>query len=155
MKTFYSKVAYMKKYIFLTLLSIFLFSSHIFAAWNKVDMGSGGSYMLNVAVGNGRNDGMMRVYSSNADNHLYEFTYSGEVWNKVDLGSGGSRMHSLAVGNGRNDGVMRVYGANDDSYMYEFTYSGGVWSKVDIGSVGILMESVAVGNGRFTYVIQI
>ena len=76
--------------------------------------------MKGIAIGNGRNDGVMRVYGANSSNHIYEFTYSGGVWNRVDMGTSG--IIGIAIGNGRNDGVVRVYGANSSNHIYEFTW---------------------------------
>ena len=90
--------------------------------WNKSDVGSsdGTGGMMCVAIGNGRNDGAMRVYGGNVNCYIYEFTYSGGVWNRIYVGPGG--IVGIAIGNGRNDGVMRVYGANSSNHIYEFTW---------------------------------
>ena len=139
----------------MTGISINILTLAVGNTWDHVDLGSGGKVMWSVAIGNGRNDGMNRIYGANSDGHIYEFSFSGGVWAKVDLGSGGDVMDGIAVDNGRNDGVTRVYGANKDRHIYEFTYSGGVWNKVDVGSGGNFMYSVAVGNGRNDGVMRI
>ena len=125
-------------------------------SWNAVSIGIGNTSpvngMLGVALGNGRNDGVTRVYASCDDGHLYEFTYSGGTWSKVDMGFGGasSAMNKLMLANGRNDGIIRVYAANNDGHLYEFTYSGSgnVWNINDMGYNGSYMRCVAFGNAR-------
>jgi len=123
--------------------------------WQKQLVGSGTNYMRSVALGNGRDDGVVRVYGSNKDGHIYEFSYIGGIWNKVDVGSGGNWMWGAAVGNGRNDGVMRVYGGNIDNHLYEFSYSGGIWNKVDMGSASFGMYKPFIGNGRNDGVMRV
>jgi len=79
--------------------------------------------MRSVAIGNGRNDDVSRVYGASTDKHIYEFSWSGSAWTKVDVDSSeDGLMLGVAVGNGRNDGVSRVYGANFDDHIYEFSY---------------------------------
>jgi len=120
--------------------------------WHRTDMGCGGDYMYSVAVGNGRNDGVMRVYGANRDGSIYEFTWNNifSSWTQTYVGSGSGYMMCIAVGAGRNDGVMRVYGASYDGHLYEFTWNetSSSWTKVDVGSGGLGMDCVAIGAGR-------
>ncbi len=90
----------MKRFVFLVLLFMVLFSSRVLAGWTQVDLGSGGNGMNQVAVGSGRSDGVMRVYGGNCDTHIYEFAYSGGIWTKTDLNFGeasAGRTWTLAV----------------------------------------------------------
>ena len=66
----------MNKLLLLATLFVVLFSSNCSAAWNNSIVGVGTSWMESLAVGNGRNDGVTRVYGGNRDTHIYEFTYS-------------------------------------------------------------------------------
>jgi len=119
------------------------------AAWNIIDIGNGVSAMYGIAIGNVRNDGVNRIYGSNANTHIYEFTYSGNLWNKTDIGTGGGGVTGcLVAGNGRNDGVTRLYGASANAHIYEFSYSGGAWATVDLGNGGNSMNGVALGIGQ-------
>jgi len=60
------------------IILLFYFTNSLHAGWNKADLSSGSSWMSGVSVGNGRNDGIMRVYAACDDNHIYEFSYSGQ-----------------------------------------------------------------------------
>jgi hypothetical protein len=131
--------------------------------WYKADVGSvSHSYLSNsvysLSVGTGHNDGVMRLYGSYRDGHIYEFSYSNGIWNRVDVGLGSNTiwedeknrygMKFVSVGDGRSDGITRVYGACWDDYVYEFTYSNGVWNKKDIAKMPNIIQSLSVGNGR-------
>ncbi len=137
------------KYYILIILVISLFSIKSWAGWSKADIGSRNEGMDDLAVGNGRNDGVSRVYGGYRDG-LYEFTWSGGSWDSpVELGSGDNDMNTLTIGNGRNDSTSRVYGTNDDSHIYEFSWLGSSWTKADVGTAGgFPMHGVAIGNGR-------
>lgn len=113
--------------------------------WTRVHAGYN---MWGVALGDGRNDGMPRVYGADEDDSIYEFTYSNGEWNQVDIGSGMNDMRGVAVGEARNDDFVRVYGANDDCHVYEFTYENETWTKVDLGGVPSPMRAVSIGDGR-------
>jgi hypothetical protein len=104
-----------------------------------------------------RNDGVIRVYGSNGDKHIYEFTYSGSVWNKVDLGSGGDTMQNVVLGNGRNDGTMRVYGANNDDHIYEFTYNHSLPILSFTGEANYVSDGIdpEVGSPKTTFVNRV
>ena len=135
----------MKK-VFISIATFIICSSILTAGWNYVGDPNGST--LDIAIGNGRNDGVSRVYVATNNDNINEFTYSPSGWSRVIVGSGGDDMNAVAIGNGRNDGIMRVYGGNADSYIYEFTYSASTWSKVSIGSVGSPINDIAIGRGR-------
>ncbi len=134
------------------------YSTSVAGSWGLVDLGSGLGLlngapmngMNGVALGNGRNDGIIRVYGACDDAHMYEFTYTAGAWYKVDMGSAtaASGMTKVTLAAGRNDGMIRVYASNDDTHMYEFTYSGGAWTSLDMGSDASQMRGIASGNGR-------
>ncbi len=124
--------------------------------------GSGGSSdpnggMYGVYVGAGRNDGVQRVYASNAngtqrDGQIYEFTWTGSTWSKAVVGIGATNwgMDQVVVGNGRNDGTQRVYGGNLDGFLYEFSWTGSAWSRSQI-DLGVGLSGTyfpVIGAGR-------
>jgi len=147
----------------LVIVAVILAMAHpvVFAYWSTFDLGTGGStsnVMYTVAVGAGRNDGINRVYASNANTHIYEYTFSNNSWNKADLGAIGipnaQVTNCIAIGNGRNDGVIRLYAACANNHIYEITYlsSTGKWSTADVGTPNTPslsgMLGIALGNGR-------
>ncbi len=79
---------YMKKIFILTSIFVLLFSSRVLAVWSNSAIGDGnGMVMWHIAVGNGRNDGIMRVYGENGIGNMFEYTYSGSTWTKADMDS--------------------------------------------------------------------
>ncbi len=119
--------------------------------WNKINITNGilGSAPVNsVVVGNGRNDGIMRVYGAFGGG-LSEFTFNtaNNSWTQVSLG-GTAVVNGVAVGNGRSDGITHVYGANADGYLHEWSYSNGIWNTVSLGNGGQSMNGVALGLGE-------
>jgi hypothetical protein len=108
--------------------------------------------MLGLTLGNGRNDGVIRLYAASDNAHVYEYTYAGGSWNILDMGvaqSAGS-MNKVTVGPGRNDGINRVYAANNDTNLYEFHWLPGTgWDGgFAMGTSVSYMRDVIVGNGR-------
>ncbi len=131
-------------------------------AWSIVKIGSSDQRMYSVAVGDGRNDGVMRVYGGNEDNHVYEFSCSDDAWTKGDISqiNCGFGISSVAIGNGRYDHVNRVYVAKNSicgiSYVGEgeYTYAGAQWNgySFDFGdfnfSHDIGWSAVGLGAAR-------
>jgi hypothetical protein len=124
--------------------------------WDKVSIGTVNGQAINaITVGNGRNDGIKRLYAATRDAHVYELTPTTGTWSCLDLGVAGSGSNSgmlgVTLGNGRNDGYgNRVYAAADNYHLYEYTYSAGVWSILDMGTgfSNGAMNKIAIGACR-------
>lgn len=81
------KIASFKKFLYFCLLFLFfvlVFTELGWPGWEKLDLGSGGAWSEGVAIGNGRNHGIYRVYAGNVDDHIYEFSWSGSSWTKEE-----------------------------------------------------------------------
>jgi hypothetical protein len=109
---------------------VMLMLAILWSGWTYVSIGDNltGAAIRGVAVGDGRNDGLMRVYAGGDDYTLYEFTCIDGNWVKIVMDSTSNSVHGLCIGDGRNDGINRVYvPANDDTTaggvipMYEYT----------------------------------
>jgi hypothetical protein len=98
-------------------------------------------------VGDGNNDGLLKVYGASTDHHIYQFKWNGTKWDTTDVGDGGDWMQGVAVGDGNNDGELEVYGANRDGHIYQFKWNGTKWDTTDVGG-GVGMMKVAVGDGN-------
>jgi hypothetical protein len=105
------------------------------SGWICSDIGEGAPDhhgMIGVTVGQGRNDGINRVYGGHANRWLYEFTYSAGQWLKDSLNpSNTSVFFGVQVGDGRNDGVKRVYGFGGSAIQgreYTWDGSGDTWT---------------------------
>ncbi len=142
----------------LTLVTLILFLNLKNAAWGEIwqkkEIGAGSGRMYSVTIGQGRNDGVMRVYGGNMDNHVYEFTYDVDGWIKNDMGNSyyGDGVTSVTVGSGRYDGVNRVYATEywnyDITYVDEFTYSASQWNNSPFYFSYDTGWDVALGNAR-------
>jgi uncharacterized repeat protein (TIGR02543 family) len=122
--------------------------------WQQSVVGKGNNWMYGVAIGQGRNDGVVRVYGGNMDNHAYEFTFGSGAWSTMDIGnsSRGDGITSVTIGPGRYDGVHRVYASEywnyDITNLDEFTYSGAQWSRFSSYFSYKIGYDVALGVGR-------
>lgn len=121
-----------------------------YASWNRVQVGTAPNVLNQLCVGDGRNDGVQRVYAVCEDGHLYEWTFSAGVWIRSDMGDPGGTGWCLgiALGRGRNDGINRLYMTRINGHVYEYTYSGGAWVTADLGSPNASLYGVLVGPGR-------
>ncbi len=125
--------------------------------WNGTDWegdtvgASVANKLIGVSVGEGRNNGEMRVYGSCQDSRIYEYYYNGG-WQRdtgTDAGAGFYRC-TVGFGRGESDG-LRIYGANSDDHIYEYHWNGLTYTYdvVDIGTPpNDDIEDVAVGIGR-------
>jgi hypothetical protein len=97
-----------------------------------------GEYILggepcSIKIGDGRNDGINRVYVGYSSiDKVNEYTWTGSSWSKTTIGLAGLGSH-LFIGDGHNDGINRIYAASStDKKVYEFTWTGSSWTKVEI-----------------------
>ncbi|MDI6841092.1 MAG: hypothetical protein QMD71_09675 [bacterium] len=128
------------------ILVVVVIFSYVWGDWNTIKIGTLPTFLYQVAVGDGRNDGIDRVYVSTYDGYIYEGTYYGG-WSWVEVGhSDSERMLDVTVGNGRGDGINRVYGGSQ-STAYEFTYTPGGWNRMELG-VSAFSREVWVCDGR-------
>lgn len=87
--------------------------------WTEVVVGSGHK---KIAIGQGRNDGITRVYSVGYWSGLEEYTWTGGVWNKVEI-DGGVDGSAPQLGSARTDGITRLYCDG-----FEYTYASSSWN---------------------------
>ena len=115
--------------------------------WQVEDCGAVGGqpYILycDMAAGNGRNDGINRIYLTSGG--LYELTYDGGKWDYISIASANDR-GVLTISNGRNDGINRLYTGSSKG-VGEYTYTG-FWAKTSNIETDYEVNGLAVGNGR-------
>ena len=120
------------------------------ADWTRDTIGTYSRY-YEAKIGDGRNDGIQRLYCCCYNGHVVEWTYDGDDWTMVDCGSAppsaDNRLISLWIGDGRGDGLNRLYSACADGNIYEFSYDG-TWVMSSIGSPGVFYAGQAVGQPR-------
>jgi len=107
------------------------------SGWQKTSIGHPGQstlYGSDIALGDGRNDWVERVYQINKDAHTYEFSYEGGQWQTDDLGDGGYGWATgITVGRGRDDSLYHVYACFPDGRVTEYTYTTGVSEEPGFG----------------------
>jgi hypothetical protein len=102
--------------------------------------------VASITVGNGRNDGVSRLYLSNSyAANCREYSYNGAAWDNIDFFD--AAVPRLFIGNGRNDGVMRIYETNalGGGGIKEATYNSTNWDYVTVVQTGSVL---AIGDGR-------
>jgi len=90
-----------------------------------------GHFVTSIIIGDGRNDGVNRLYISTSQFKTYEFRYNGNEWVLESIVSDHIEIYSL--GDGRGNRVNRFYGVTDVDSLFEITYSNGVWEENLIG----------------------
>jgi hypothetical protein len=133
------------------LLFVFFLVALCYADWTRDTIGTYSRY-YEAKIGDGRNDGVQRLYCCCYNGHVVEWSYDGNDWTMVDCGtsppSADNRLISMWIGDGRGDGLNRLYSACADGNIYEFSYEGGVWVMSSIGMPGVFYAGQAIGQPR-------
>jgi hypothetical protein len=109
------------------------------------------SYLTAVVVGEGRNDGVERIYVAVRGGHLYEVSYTQDEWEVVDMtptGPSASR-YSLRVAKTQADKKFRVYAATQNYGLYEYTWNGSKYEGQQLldATTGAT-ACIGIGEGR-------
>jgi hypothetical protein len=133
------------------LLSLVLLAGFCHADWTRDTVGLYARF-YEVKVGEGRNDGVERIYCCCYNGHVVEWTFDGSNWSMEDCGAAPSgadnRLISLWIGDGRGDGVNRIYSACANGNVYEFSWSSVLWVMLDLGTPGAFYAGQVVGQPR-------
>jgi hypothetical protein len=117
------------------------------SSWSQATVGVPDPPCTHAAVGNGRNDGVNRLYATR-NQTVWEYTWTGTSWSAVRVGTvNRGIVHGIDLGPGRGGTVNHLYVASSASGTYEATFSGGVWSMVSMGDDGDV-RNVSFGAGR-------
>jgi len=136
-----------KECLILMLVVSIMFS---YGQWNKSLVGTAPNVLNLIRVGDGRNDGVQRVYAICEDARVYEWTYTGSGWSRTTVGilPGSGWCLGIDIGKARNDGLNRVYATQIDGNVYEFFYNGTQWVRTALGNPNSTIYGVFVGPGR-------
>jgi hypothetical protein len=120
------------------------------AGWDALqvaDLGVG--QVTGVAVGDGRNDGINRVYVLSRNSGVLEFTYDGETFAQTADIPVGSEVLEIAIGDGQNDLTNRLYIAQlTPSRVVEASFDGATWQTNVVGTLSGNSFRVRVGDAR-------
>jgi hypothetical protein len=124
------------------------------SSWTQTTVGVADPPCTHAVVGNGRNDGVNRLYATR-DQTVWEYTWTGSTWSAVQVGSvTRGIVHGIALGAGRGGTQNHLYVASSDRGTFEATFTGGVWSMVSMGDDGDV-RNVSFGPGRNDGVVRV
>ena len=130
-------------------------------SWQKSDMEFTFGEQECLVIGDGRNDGVMRIYSgdgihTNCGGNIYEFSFINNQWEKISFGKWKTQYGStddlchimgIVIGKAHNDGVNRVYGSGLG--VAEFYYNSDSWHGGDLGNeISSWVEGLVLGDAR-------
>jgi len=97
---------------------------------------SGLGNLVTLAMGEGRNDGVNRLYAVEwygTNSKIYEYTWSGTAWNRVIVANIAKPMLSVIIGDARGDGIKKIYVAGW-IVQREYIWNGSSWDYTDIST---------------------
>lgn len=110
--------------------------------WQKSDMGFTLEEQHYLAIGSGRGDGVMRIYSTTDE--IHEYTFLTDHWKKIDFGDAFLLNSGIAIGNVRNDGKDRVYVTKYS--VHEYYYDSNSWVGGKVRDTSIIDEGLVIGD---------
>lgn len=119
--------------------------------WTMVDCGAAppgpDNRLISMWIGDGRGDGLNRLYSACANGYVYEFSYSG-AWIMSDLGTPGVFYAGQVLGQPRNDDTNRVCAGGWNTPVREYTWNGATWDASNISSGNRYIWPLDIAQGR-------
>jgi len=113
-------------------------------------VGTGLRNLVTITLGDGRNDGVIRMYAvewGSTLSNFYEYTWNGSSWDRVTIASPGKPMASVMVADSRGDGVNRVV-VGGYIIQREYTWNGTGWDAIDISTTHGSEGPAIFGDGR-------
>ncbi len=102
------------------------------AQWSVQSFGSGVlTNVFEVNVGDARNDGTNRVYISERNGRVIEWTYTGTAWTNTLVTRWVTNLALVAIGAVRGDGTNRLYFTeyNTNGALHEARWTGSAWTN--------------------------
>jgi hypothetical protein len=120
--------------------------------WTMVDCGTAppgpDNRLISMWIGDGRGDGLNRLYSACANGSVYEFSYSGGAWIMGDLGTPGVFYAGQIIGQPRNDDTNRVCAGGWNTPVREYTWNGTSWDALNVSSGNRYIWPLDIAQGR-------
>ncbi|MGH2636157.1 MAG: malectin domain-containing carbohydrate-binding protein [Actinomycetota bacterium] len=128
--------------------------TYVGPGWTQATVGAPDGVCTHAVVGDGRNDGVNRLYATRGQ-VVWEYTWNGGGWDAVQVGSvSGGIVHGIDLGPGRGGSENHVYIASSARGTFEATFSGGTWSMTSMGDDRDV-RNVAMGPGRDDGVMRV
>lgn len=116
--------------------------------WQMEPVYSGG-FTLGVVLGDGRGDGVVRLYATQiTTNTIKELEYDGSWTNTSNINLPFYSEGALTLGDARGNGSPRLYAGefNFGGNTSEFTWNGDSWAGTSIGAVGQQLLGAVLGD---------
>ena len=120
------------------------------AQWSVTAFGSGVlTNLFEVKVGDARNDGTNRVYVSERNGRVMEWTYVGGGWTNTLVARPVTNLALLAIGDVRGDGSNRLYFTEfkTNGVLREAVWTGNAW-QTNLVDATYQSLCVFIGEGR-------
>ena len=128
----------------------FLAAAQAHGQWNVAHFGTGQlTNPFDVRIGKARNDGINRVYVSERNGRITEWSHASGNWSKMIVVPAVSNLALIAIGDVHNDGTNRLYYSefNKLGDLHEVTWTGTGWSRTTIDQNRSSMN-IFIGPGR-------
>lgn len=115
------------------------------------------STIQRLAIGDARNDGTIRIYSSDGfynpgTSYIRELTYNDNAWNTENIHSSYCPQyarHELAIGAARiDDNKKRLYSTARNGALVEHTFEDSKWNSENIDAISGATATIDIGNAR-------
>jgi len=110
-------------------------AAQAYGQWNVEPFGTGQlTNPFDVRVGKARNDGTNRVYVSERNRRITEWSHASGTWSMTVVVPTVTNLALIAIGDVHNDGTNRLYYAefNKLGDLHEVTWTGTGWSRTTI-----------------------
>lgn len=97
-------------------------------------------------VGDGRGDGLKRLYANEWGGRLFELTYQDGGWSWLQVAGGASRFY-MTSGRLRPDNQSRLYASLQGSGVYEYCWDGAKY-VTSVDAVTSATGKPTIGSGR-------
>ncbi|MBN1969781.1 MAG: T9SS type A sorting domain-containing protein [Candidatus Delongbacteria bacterium] len=109
----------------------------LYAGWEFIIIGQTSHRYYSYSIGEGRNDGIKRLYCGTSSAEVLELSFEDGEWEMKSCGKANNlsfcNISTVTVGDGRGDGVNRIYAAVQDGYVYEYSYENEQWKVEKVG----------------------
>lgn len=129
---------------------LLLAAAMAYGQWSVQHFGTGQlTYPFDVRIGKVRNDGANRVYVSERNGRITEWSYAAGSWSKTVVVQAVSNLALMAIGDVRNDGTNRLYYAEFHKLgdLHEVLWTGAGWSRTTIDQNRSSLN-LFIGSGR-------
>ncbi len=122
--------------------------------WEKLEIALSLDEQGPVEIGDGRGDGVTRVYTGDSgfgmgEGRLHEHTYTGAEWERLQLGEDTGGIRALGIGAIGVHDAPRLYAAAGGLFEFAFEADAGHWVQERLFEETLSsVDALVVGDGR-------